>query len=84
MLEIQLVFLPYHLESVTWGHRVAIVVELVLVWAFWPWLTSSSANPWLNRWVMLRGSIRRFARAIAGRVKNAGAALLVHAPGCSA
>lgn len=32
----QLQFLPYHSESVSWWHRIAVVIDLALVWALWP------------------------------------------------
>ena len=36
LLQIQIVFLPYHLQWVTWLHRIEIVAALVLLWYFWP------------------------------------------------
>jgi uncharacterized protein YjbI with pentapeptide repeats len=32
----QLQFLPYHDEWITWWQRVAVVVDLALLWALWP------------------------------------------------
>jgi uncharacterized protein YjbI with pentapeptide repeats len=32
----QLTFLPYHHEAVTWCHRLAILVDLAIVWIVWP------------------------------------------------
>lgn len=38
LLQIQLFFLPYHLEWVTWVHRVVVLVDVALLWWFWPTL----------------------------------------------
>ncbi|MDT4741752.1 pentapeptide repeat-containing protein [Bradyrhizobium sp. WYCCWR 12699] len=32
----QLQFLPYHSEPVTWWQRIAVVIDLSLIWALWP------------------------------------------------
>jgi uncharacterized protein YjbI with pentapeptide repeats len=29
-------FLAYHSEAITWWHRVAVLVDVGLIWAFWP------------------------------------------------
>src|SRR5262249_2077099 len=36
LLLFQLMFLPYHNETVTWLHRVLILMDLVIVWTLWP------------------------------------------------
>ena len=36
LLLMQLQFLPYHSQSVTWGHRIVIGLDLALLWLFWP------------------------------------------------
>jgi uncharacterized protein YjbI with pentapeptide repeats len=36
LLLIQVQFLPYHLEWLTWVHRLAILVDVTLLWALWP------------------------------------------------
>jgi hypothetical protein len=36
LLLIQAQFLPYHLEWVTWVQRVAILIDVILLWALWP------------------------------------------------
>jgi uncharacterized protein YjbI with pentapeptide repeats len=36
LLLIQAQFLPYHLEWVTWVQRVAIFVDVILLWLLWP------------------------------------------------
>jgi uncharacterized protein YjbI with pentapeptide repeats len=40
---IQLQFLPYHDGLVTWWHRAAVVIDLALLWAFWPAVTSGES-----------------------------------------
>jgi hypothetical protein len=35
LLLIQAQFLPYHLEPVTWVQRVAIVIDVILLWLLW-------------------------------------------------
>ena len=32
----QLQFLPYHNESITWWQRIAVLLDLVLLWVLWP------------------------------------------------
>jgi hypothetical protein len=32
----QLQFLPYHNEAITWWHRIAVVVDIALLWTLWP------------------------------------------------
>ena len=32
----QVQFLPYHGEAITWWHRVAVAVDMALLWALWP------------------------------------------------
>src|SRR5262249_9891867 len=32
----ELQFLPYHDESITWWHRIAVLADLVLLWMLWP------------------------------------------------
>ncbi len=36
LLLIQVQFLPYHLEWVTWVQRLALLADVVLLWALWP------------------------------------------------
>jgi hypothetical protein len=31
----QLQFLPYHSEPITWWHRIAVVIDLILLWFLW-------------------------------------------------
>lgn len=35
-LLLQLQFLPYHDRAVTWCHRIFIILDLFLLWSFWP------------------------------------------------
>src|SRR3954451_12676041 len=44
----QLQFLPYHDEVVSWWQRIAIVIDLVLLWILWPFIARGT-NTWL-RW----------------------------------
>ena len=44
----QLTFLPYHYEVVTWCHRLAILVDLAIVWIVWP-LIFRHSGPSLTR-----------------------------------
>jgi hypothetical protein len=47
MLMIQIKFLPYHSESITWLHRVLLFVDLALVWTLWPRYRSGwGVSPW--------------------------------------
>ena len=36
LLMIQIKFLPYHSEWITWWHRILLFVDLALVWTLWP------------------------------------------------
>jgi hypothetical protein len=36
LLWAQLRFLPYHDTAITWNHRAAVLVDLALLWLFWP------------------------------------------------
>ncbi len=36
LLFIQIRFLPYHSEGITWGHRGLLALDLLLVWTLWP------------------------------------------------
>jgi uncharacterized protein YjbI with pentapeptide repeats len=47
LLLIQVQFLPYHLESVTWLQRLALLADITLLWYLWPAvLQSRSALSW--------------------------------------
>src|SRR5439155_1103387 len=36
LLWAQVRFLPYHDTAITWNHRAAVLVDLMLLWLFWP------------------------------------------------
>lgn len=36
LLSLQISFLPYHHEAITWLHRCALIMDLALLWLFWP------------------------------------------------
>jgi len=40
LLQAQVTFLPYHLEWIVWLHRVAVLIDLALIWYFWIHLRS--------------------------------------------
>src|SRR5262249_18011114 len=51
LLLIQVQFLPYHLEWVTWVQRFAILVDVILLWALWPAvLNGRSEIKWPRLW----------------------------------
>jgi uncharacterized protein YjbI with pentapeptide repeats len=67
LLWAQVRFLPYHDLAITWNHRAAVLVDLLLLWLFWPLLLppvprTASAAPARHRWrvVQHRVSARRF------------------------
>jgi hypothetical protein len=37
LIAFQVSFLPYHSESMTWWHRICLLVDLALLWVFWPY-----------------------------------------------
>jgi hypothetical protein len=41
LLQGQLTFLPYHLESVAWLQRVALLIDLAIIWCFWSYIRGS-------------------------------------------
>ena len=62
-------FLPYHDEIVSWWQRIAVIIDLVLLWVLWPFVARGTYT-WL-RWAdFLRG-------------KTVGLMLLTFLPGCS-
>jgi hypothetical protein len=36
LLQIQCTFLPYHLSSITWFHRLMVLIDILLLCSFWP------------------------------------------------
>jgi uncharacterized protein YjbI with pentapeptide repeats len=43
LIVFQLKFLPYHSESITWWQRIAVGIDLVLLWFLWPRITRRRA-----------------------------------------
>src|SRR5262249_51448590 len=75
LLLIQVQFLPYHLEWVTWAQRFAVVVDVMLLWLLWPAvLEGRSTLMWsLQR----RGKGWQGVAALAGRYIAALTACLI-------
>lgn len=78
LLVIQLQFLPYQYELLTWMHRIALGIDLGLLWIFWPAIKSGGWAPWRGTPVgaALVSSIMFFACAIAtfpGEIADGGA-----------
>jgi uncharacterized protein YjbI with pentapeptide repeats len=48
LLQIQAMFLPYHHADVTWLHRVLVLLDLGLIWIFWPALQGGDIGPKLR------------------------------------
>jgi uncharacterized protein YjbI with pentapeptide repeats len=44
LVSFQLQFLPYHSEPIVWWHRIAVVVDLALLWLFWPSVARGGIN----------------------------------------
>ncbi len=42
LLQMQIVFLPYQSELLSWVHRLAIIVDLGILWLFWPVMQNGS------------------------------------------
>ena len=62
----QLQFLPYHDEWITWWQRLAVVLDLVLLWVLWPEIErSESGRPSWWRLGWLRTSMLACATAVA-------------------
>jgi len=43
----QLQFLPYHSETITWWHRFAVLIDIVLLWFLWPGIARGDAT-WIS------------------------------------
>jgi uncharacterized protein YjbI with pentapeptide repeats len=61
---LQLQFLPFHFLEVTWWNRVAVVLDLVMLWTLWPSVAEGKMT-WIA-WRDLRRA--RVAIAVAGSV----------------
>ncbi len=64
LLIIQLIFLPYHHQGVTWWHRICVLADLGLLWVFWRRMTTLDGD--LRTPLMAVQRLRRSARK-AGR-----------------
>jgi uncharacterized protein YjbI with pentapeptide repeats len=67
ILWMQLRFLPYHHEWITWTHRVAVLVDLGLLWYLWPLIRipdypGASAAQTITQWWEERRAVQRNAR----------------------
>ncbi len=40
----QIAFLPYHDAGLTWAQRAAVMLDLLLLWVFWPMITAPSGR----------------------------------------
>lgn len=45
----QLQFLPYHDEAITWWHRIAVLIDIVLLWLLWPSIARGERTGFLSR-----------------------------------
>jgi uncharacterized protein YjbI with pentapeptide repeats len=70
MLMIQIMFLPYHSEWITWLHRGLLALDLALVWTLWPGYRSGwGVRLWPNAsWLAFPGplSVAALAYAVVG------------------
>lgn len=47
LLQLQVAFLPYHSEPITWLHRACLICDLGLIWFFWrSFRRGRAASPW--------------------------------------
>ena len=49
LLLVQVKFLPYHGELVTWLHRALVLIDLFLLWVFWPAVVAGGKQIWSLR-----------------------------------
>lgn len=85
LLGTQIQFLSYHSERIVWSQRAAVVLDILLLWIFWPRivLPKESVTPWwqqvtiaplcwllkLATWIMARGKLRKLLQAINERLR---------------
>jgi hypothetical protein len=67
LLGTQVRFLPYHDTAITWNHRVAVLVDLALLWLFWPLMLmpgqgGAPSAQTITRWRAEQQAARRLAR----------------------
>lgn len=61
LLLIQVQFLPFHSQGITWLHRGFILVDVILLWSLWPAVVDSGSEGkrprrWRQKWLALSGS----------------------------
>jgi len=67
LLWAQVRFLPYHDTAITWSHRAAVLVDLMLLWLFWPLMlmpgqSGASVAQTITLWLAEHRMARRTAR----------------------
>lgn len=50
LLMFQFMFLPYHHGWITWSHRAAVIIDLMLIWTLWPSYLREWGERLLPRW----------------------------------
>jgi len=58
LLFLEIKFLPYHSEKITWWHRGLLALDLALVWTLWPAYRSGwgeRLRPKASRWLVVPG-----------------------------
>lgn len=63
LLLFQLQFLPYHDAAITWWHRIAVLIDISLIWMFWPRISRGKRTTPILR--AIRWSTREVAVAAA-------------------
>jgi uncharacterized protein YjbI with pentapeptide repeats len=61
LLELQIQFLPYHHLQLTWEHRLALLVDILLIWWLWHRIVGRSdrliSKDWRSRTITATGAI---------------------------
>jgi hypothetical protein len=61
----QFQFLPYHDEEIAWWQRIAVVIDVVLLWALWPSVARGEWTPFrslnLRRWPIVTALLSSLA-----------------------
>ncbi len=69
---LQLGFLPYHSEGITWGHRLAVLIDVGLLLYFWPrmrasrWHGESDSSFWRELWQAIQPELPAACQSGAG------------------
>ena len=50
LLWVQIRFLPFHDETITWFQRAAVVIDVIMLWCFWPRIVGTDEKTW--RWLL--------------------------------